>query len=40
VDDCKFKFNDDIVGQLHPNKKKANGARALAVVDPYTDFQQ
>ena len=40
VDDCKFKFNDDIEEQLHPNKRRASGAGGLAAVDPYTDFQQ
>lgn len=40
VDDCKFKFNDDIEEQLHPSKRRASGAGGSAVVDPYTDFQQ
>ena len=37
VDDCKFKFNDDIEEQLHPSKRRAGSA---PVEDPYTDFQQ
>ena len=40
VDDCKFKFNDDIEEQLHPDPRRVTGAGGLAAVDPYTDFQQ
>ena len=37
VDDCKFKFNDDIEDELKVGRKNADGT---ATVDPYTDFQQ
>ena len=37
VDDCKFKFNDDIEDELKVGRKNADGT---AAVDPYTDFQQ
>ena len=37
VDDCKFKFNDDIEDELKVGRRNADGT---AAVDPYTDFQQ
>ena len=40
VDDCKFKFNDDIEEQLHPSRRRVSGAGGQVAVDPYTDFQQ
>ena len=37
VDDCKFKFNDDIEEQLKGGRRNTDGT---AAVDPYTNFQQ